>query len=123
MKRLLALVLALLVGVHILSASESLRRPAAAIEESLLRLAPRGSSVEEVLRAIEAKGWKHDFIHETGFLKQEGSKPMEVVGKKSIHAHLGEYGLILKTSVDAFWGFDGEGKLLEVWVWKTTDGP
>jgi hypothetical protein len=97
------------------------RSPASTIETALLRITPLGSSKEDVLRAIEKQGWKHGPIENVGFLKQIPSRRMEVVGKKSIEAHLGEYGFLFRTSVDAFWGFDNEGKLMDVWVWKTTD--
>jgi hypothetical protein len=101
----------------------SLRRPASVIESSLLRMAPLGSSKADVLRAIEKQGWKHSSIRPVGFLKQESSRPRETVGTISIEAHLGDYGIFLNTSVVAYWGFDANGKLIAVWVWKTTDAP
>ena len=123
MKRLIALFVVIGIAASVGFGSVSLRRPASMIEASLLGIAPIGTLKDEVVRAIEKKGWTHSALRDTGFTKQASSHPMEIVGKKSIEAHLGEYGLFLKTSVDAFWGFDEDGKLLGVWVWKTTDAP
>ena len=50
----------------------------------------------------------------------------KIVGSSSLEMHLGEYRELpipLSTDVTAFWGFDGNGRLIDVWVWKTTDGP
>ena len=98
-------------------------RPAEMIERSLLRLTPIGSSIEDVQRAVENKGWQHRPISNAGFLKQESHRAMEVVGKKSLEAHVADYGWPFRTSVDAFWGFDEKGRLTDVWVWKTVDAP
>jgi len=92
------------------------------IEASLLSMAPIGSQKEEVLRALDGKGWGPVRAKKGGFLKQEPPRPMEIIGVASIAVHLGDYGFF-RTSVDAFWGFDEKGKLIDVWVWKTTDAP
>ena len=47
----------------------------------------------------------------------------ETVGVTSIEAEVGRYWLPFCTTVTAFWGFDSEGRLIDVWVWKTPDAP
>lgn len=123
MKRIAVLLAAIGAGVAIVIGAGSLRRPVSMIENSLLRLAPIGSSTDDVLRAVEAKGWEHSVVRNVGFLKQKAMHHAAVVGSSSLEAHLGDYGVFFRTSVDAYWGFDRDGRLLEVWVWKTTDAP
>jgi hypothetical protein len=40
----------------------------------------------------------------------------------SIRASLGNYqGIPFQANVTVFWGFDENGKLIGIWVWKTWD--
>ena len=122
-KRFVTVLVLISVCAVLVGGAGSLRRPGSMIEGSLLRMAPLGSSPAEVLQAIEQKRWTHGAVRGVGFVKQESNRRMEIVGTKSVDAHLGDYGIFLKTSVDACWGFDADGKLIAVWVWKTTDAP
>jgi hypothetical protein len=108
------------VVVAIVSIPRSLRMPASFIEASLLKMTPIGSTSGEVQRRLEAKGF-HSTLTPTGFYKQEHPGKPEVVGTSSIRVELGEYRTPFVTSVSAFWGFDKEGKLIDVWVWKEVD--
>jgi hypothetical protein len=76
----------------------------------------------EVRSLIQEEGWAVSYDSETrGFLDQR-VHPSPIVGEKSIRAHLGSYqGLPWKVFVTVFWGFDHQGKLIDVWVWKTYD--
>jgi len=47
--------------------------------------------------------------------------PEEVIGEKSIRVSVGSYGFIFKTNVTVFFGFDEDSKLIDIWIWKTTD--
>jgi hypothetical protein len=99
-----------------------LKKDPQAIREELLREKPIGTSMSEVERWL-AKEKKLEFKKvKTGFLKQD-VVPVVVVGAKSINAKLGEYRSPLLTTVVAYWGFSDRGDLIDVWVWKTTDGP
>ena len=94
-----------------------------AIQEALLKGKPLGSTLSEVTHWLENEKGLTPKISDTGFLKQEPPAPMAIVGASSIRVELGEYNLgIFKTTVTAFWGFDKSGRLIEVWVWKVTDG-
>jgi len=58
----------------------------------------------------------------TGFMRQENGKE-ELVGQKAIWAHLGGHrsGLLQTTSVSAYWGFDKEDKLIDIWIRSEND--
>ena len=96
------------------------------IRASLLRSTPLGSSSQQVRAFLERRGWlSTNYIGSTGFLKQENGAPAVEVGATSFRGELGHYcslPYLFQTSVTAFWGFDTNGHLIDVWVWKTTDG-
>jgi len=102
----------------------SLRRPESGIRASLLRSTPLGSSSQEVRTYVERQGWlATNYVGSAGFLKQEAGVPAVEVGATSIRGELGHYRSgLFQTYVTAFWGFDTNGRLMDVWVWKTTDG-
>jgi hypothetical protein len=100
----------------------SLRRDEATITQNLQRITPLGIQYDVAAKELERRYGHIQKNETTGFLRQEGSR-QEVVGVKSIQVHLGDYHHlpIGSISVDAFWGFDSAGKLVQIWVWKTTD--
>ena len=102
----------------------SLRGPESCIRASLLRSTPLGSTSQEVRTFVEGRGWlDRNYTGNGGFLKQEAGVPAVGVGVTSIRGELGHYRSgPFQTYVTAFWGFDTNGHLIEVWVWKTTDG-
>jgi len=99
-----------------------LRRSSQAIEQSFLAETPIGSPFSEVIRKLSDRGYK-PVPSELGFYRQELGESPRTVGVSSIKVQLGDYWVVpfVTTSVDAFWGFDSDGRLIEVWVWKTTD--
>lgn len=109
------------------AALNPLRKPEKKIEAALLEMTPIGSKDSDVRSIVEQKGWLDPkYGGTTGFLKQETGKPDQTVGKTSIRGHLGAYRgfpVPLRTDVTAFWAFDEENRLIDVWVWKTTDAP
>jgi hypothetical protein len=98
------------------------------IHDWVLMQTPLGSSIDDVSKVMEKNGWKRDLGHQEnlGFYK------MGVVGAKSIHADLGIYrewhfpvlaywDWTCLVDVDVYWGFDENGKLIDVWVQKSWD--
>ena len=88
----------------------------------LYQMTPLGTSYDEVLRRVDDN---YKFVHpneRTGFLRVDPAGS-QVVGVRSLEAHIVDYWHfpIGTTTVDAFWGFDRNNKLIEIWVWKTTD--
>ena len=100
----------------------SLMRSEVGIRNSLLKQTPLGSSFDQVRSFAERQGWR-PHGEWNGFQRQEAGKLPETVGVTSIEAEVGRYWLPFCTTVTAFWGFDSEGRLIDVWVWKTTDSP
>ena len=99
-----------------------LRRSREAINQELANVTPIGISYFEAAEKLQARFGNIKKNEKTGFFLQEIAH-QEVIGTKSIQVHLGDYyhfpiGI---TSVEAFWGFDDAGKLIRIWVWKTTD--
>src|SRR5688572_25621628 len=103
--------------------SRSILRSENSIRATLLKHTPLGTKSEEVRAYVEKRGWlDRRYTGEGGYLKQEPGVPPMVVGVSSIKGKLGHYYLPLRADVTAFWGFDAEGRLIDVWVWKTVDG-
>jgi hypothetical protein len=127
MKKALLIAFALLALVGSAKAgSISLRRSETAIRDAILKLTPLGSPASIVLTVITKERWDSDGLNShSGFLKQEAGKKTEVVGVTSVRANLGHQWTFpfLTTDVAAFWAFDKEGRLIDVWIWKTVDAP
>lgn len=107
-------------GIFILS--NPLRRDELSIETGLAHITPLGISFEEAAAKTQEHYSRIEKNTNSGFLRQDSSG-QRTIGVKSFRVHLGDYHHfpIGTTSVDAFWGFDDRGRLMEIWVWKTTD--
>lgn len=101
----------------------SLRQSDESLRRKLLGEVPLGSKIGDVTAMLDQHGWKdHDF-RDNGFLDQR-VPGHNVVGTKSIRAELGHYRLLIsRVYVTVFFGFDDQDRLIDVWVWKQTDGP
>lgn len=89
----------------------------------LLRVTPKGSSIEQVLNLCQMRGIQCQRSDTAGYLNQDTGK---VVGARSVWATIkAERSYVLPTvsTTSAYWGFDQEGRLLDIWVWRTTDAP
>jgi len=70
-----------------------------------------------VRKALTDKGWLvQSYAGNTGFVTAD----QKVVGVTSMEGNLGDIGPM---NVSAFWGFDRDGRLVDVWVWRTFDVP
>jgi hypothetical protein len=122
---LLAIILTIsfLIGFSMLV--NPLRRPTDSVKSWLLKQTPPGSTMEEVIELIEERGWRIDRINEIGYSSKyddtlDRSIEEYTVGVKSIKAIV-EYKIVFKTDVSMSWGFDEEGKLIDIGVRKYTD--
>ena len=101
--------------------SNPLRRPVGVIRNDILKLTPIGSDMDDVLSVINRKvrsdGWRiMNISHISGYA--DYSRPgSPTVGAKRIVVHMGRSrtGWI---AVTVSWGFDEEGKLIDVYVRK-----
>jgi len=100
-----------------------LRKSEDVIKSDILSSVPYGSDISEVLVFLKANKYEIDEINrERGFSDQR-TKPSKITGNMFIRAEFGEYRgyLLFITSVTVYFGFDESGKLIDIWVWKTTD--
>jgi len=99
-----------------------LRRSPEELRQKILKTTPYGTSLEDVEKIAHGRGYAVSVSREAGFLKQEGSV-QKTVGVQSIRAEAGDYwSFPYMVSVSIFWGFDKNGKLVDVWVWKVHEG-
>ena len=111
------------------------RRPRGMIRNYILRVTPIETSIEDVIEIIESRDdWGIANVdYERGFSPYSFRGPPPVgqpdiprIGEKSIIVNIGSYrawyGWFLHTGVSVSWGFDADGKLIEVHVRKVS-GP
>ena len=74
-------------------------------------------------------GWPNDMVLPPGWILSESRTRSVIVGEQSIRVQAGRhwpfnaplpFGLLMETIVSVFWGFDEDGKLIEVYVWMTS---
>jgi len=96
----------------------------------LWKLTPKGTDINKVSEILTNKRWEvMGYRREGGFLKQgkpdkyETNKYDSIVGAMSLRGELGDVSFyFIKINVTVFWGFDKNGKLTDIWIWRTTDG-
>lgn len=124
---LFALVIIIIVTV-ITVLSNPLRKSQEQIRKSILEITPIGTSMEDVVKAIESnKKWEIEWIsYEHGYGIDKWGRPGENndthVGDKSLRVYLGSYRNIFETGVLVYFGFDENSKLIDIAVRKDTDG-
>ena len=144
---LLIILLGIVIVTFIPMIFNPIRRPQKMVRNYILRLTPIGTHIDDVEKFLRSKReWTVDYInYEMGYAHP--GKPIpgwpvitrtipgpdgpittrgtSIIGDKSIRGYLGEYSawytLGFHTTVSVFWGFDGDGKLIEVYVWKVVD--
>lgn len=102
--------------------NQYLQRDAKDIRADFLKETPIGSSINDVEEILRVKGQKPQITLNAGFVKQE-KRTLQVIGNQSIKLHLGTYrsSPYSHTSVTVFWGFNDQQRLIDIWVWKSTD--
>ncbi|MDR2727733.1 MAG: hypothetical protein LBB56_01275 [Chitinispirillales bacterium] len=124
---LLSTVILLSLIITVLMFSNPLRRPITMIESRLLKLTPLGSTMEEVVIAIEKEGWRFGYV--TGYTnnqKELVSRFGEIFkfnenDKKIIYIYMGEYRVVMPCIVVAYFNFDEDGFLVNIKVLKEWD--
>ena len=102
---------------------DPLRKSEQNLQAYVLSITPIGTQYDEAQELIRAKDWQITMLSEkSGFLHQ-GSKPWVEVGSKYVRASLGDYrGFPFEVNVTVYWGFSESGELIDIWVWKTSNG-
>jgi hypothetical protein len=96
----------------------------------MLNQVPLGSSVGQVNALIKSQGWKllAEWHGNPGKVSSDTAYPRikdypGVKGEYFIHADLGNYqGIPFRVDVDAFWGFDAAGQLVDLRIRKMAEG-
>ncbi len=97
------------------------------LQRRILTETPLGSSMSQVEEVIQREGWDRVRVdHERGFLgqRERGTRTgfLPTVGAMHIEANAGDFvGMPFQSNVTIFWGFDQDGKLIDVWAWRTID--
>ena len=100
-----------------------LRRSEISIRKYLLNQTPLGTTFSAVRDYVEAEGWGVTMSStRSGYIRRD-IKPSVVVGSQYLRTSIGEYqGFPFAVDVTAFWGFDDDGELVDIWIWKTANG-
>ena len=113
-----------------------MRRPYTNVRNYVLRFTPIGMSMDDVITFIESReDWRiHNINYEWGFVLPRAhldpgwpdafeGNPTVIIGEQSISVRMGRYRawykLFIPTNVVILWGFDANGYLIDVFVWKT----
>ena len=131
-KNILLIILAIVCIMLILSLSRTvvpmiynpMRRTSPMIRNYILRHTPIGMWIDEVMEVIEChQTWGVPSVNRnSGFIIQGSGVPslplFSVVGYKSIQTRPERYSVPLfhERGIRIFWGFDDDGKLIEVFV-------
>jgi len=107
--------------------SNPLRRAEEKIKSDILIITPIGTSIEEVVKAVEGKDkWEIGQLRNFGYSMRDG-RPSDgsngglQIGEKSFRALIGSYLNIQKVTVVVYWGFDENDELINVAVGKEVD--
>lgn len=107
-------VLILVTAVRLTSEGESRRE--------LLNITPVGSTFETVLAVCGKRHWRCSQSTTVGYLNQDNGV---VVGSRSIWTAIRDANVlfVLSSDTEINWGFDSNGKLLDIWTRHSIDGP
>lgn len=120
---ILALLVIVLGSVCISYLFNPLRKSEASIRTDILEITPIGMNIDDALNVIENENWTNVGInYSRGVSRVEIQQLNENVGTKSIKARLGRYTTFFETQVIAWWAFDENLKLVDVFVRKDIHG-
>lgn len=110
--------------ILLLSGCSELSKSEETIKAEILSHVPFDSDISEVVEYLKFQKYEIDFVDKhDGFLDQR-VRPAKITGKMSISANFGDYrGFIFMVNVTVYFAFDENGKLIDIWVWKTMDAP
>lgn len=127
-KLLVAIGIALILIWVIAMIANPIRRPRFMVRHYVLRLTPMGTHIGDVIEILEnnKQEWSVVISYEHGFVLPTAPTHEYTTGEMSIRVFAGRYwpsnwpimGLLMETTVSIFWGFDEDGNLTDIYVWK-----
>jgi hypothetical protein len=130
LKKFLVIIIVFILGlISIKIITNPLRKTVYKIREDLLRMMPMGTEMDDVIKYIEGEKWEIDWInYEQGFYYRSNigntislGGEDRTIGDKSMYVTLGKYNNPFETYVIVYFGFNKDGKLIEIWVLKETE--
>lgn len=120
----LSLLAVMVLSIFIPMLTTPMRRPTSMVRNYILRITPIGTSIEDMIKIAGSRDdWDIRHINlGRGF--QLGPPNITVIGEMSARVHLGTYFAwykwfpLMEWAVDVFWGFDEDGRLIEVHIQK-----
>jgi ABC-type glycerol-3-phosphate transport system permease component len=100
------------------------------IRDDLLKVIPMSTTMEEAIQLIkENKKWEIEEVqYNAGFYfnpyygyPEDGEA--RVIGEKYLYVYLGSYHIVYEIDVIAYFGFDENDELIEIYVEKQPDSP
>lgn len=89
------------------------------IREALLAQTPIGTTLAEVCRLLERRGWLVQCnVGNAGFFRQDFATKNDLAGRFSLQGNIGDYGPM---RISAFWSFDSNNLLINIGVLRILD--
>lgn len=135
-KKKLIIILVLLLISFIVLIVNPLIGPTWLIRANILRQIPIGTSIEDVIKIVEKnKKWEEPFVWENNGINLQGGDKRSpnvaspilvgrtdvIIGEKAIEVYLGGYHILVTADVTAYFAFDEDGKLIDVFIRKDWD--
>jgi hypothetical protein len=92
--------------------------PSSRYRQRLLEATPVGTTFEQVLQYCKTSKLACKSSHTAGYFNQETQR---TIGVESIWSVVSDNAF--KSSVEAYWGFGPDHRLVDVWTRRTTDAP
>jgi hypothetical protein len=74
-------------------------------------------------RRAKDRDLERGFLDQRESVRRSNRLHSSSVGVRHIEANAGDYqGVPFQSNVTVFWGFDQDGRLIDAWAWRTTDG-
>jgi ABC-type glycerol-3-phosphate transport system permease component len=121
---ILLLLVVVILAPFILMIPNPMRRPQEMARDYILRLTPMGTHIDDVVTIMERNGYGSLHVNlNSGFRTPPPSPHDARIGVMSASIGMGNYYLTWyrwfhTTEVGVFWGFDEDGKLIDVYVRK-----
>ena len=134
--RIIVICTIILLPVTLIMINNPLLRTDAAVRRHLLRVTPIGTCIEDVIRIannrydwtvenirLDAGLSMHPSIPRSPIRFVRGDERFPTVGKQAVHIYFGTYQFIVRYSIEGFYAFNEEGKLIDIFVARDFDLP